>query len=279
MRTVVELRDGLSLVPAPPAGAGASGVYPTRWLQRGLLLFDGDVDLAEEGVGFGVPVLKRGLQTVFPGGAAVDVHEEGPVSVVRSVYRLDLVERLAGADGRPAGFRSLYAAKDVLAALHRRLPPARGVLTGVSNALRRGCGWETTYVPVGTVATIPVTTAVDRRAGTLRVTVDLGGLPASVTEAAVMNELGARAFDRYQDAGGRTLEGAAIGTWDEVGAAGGTFVSRAHGVAFSLAQVEGATLRRGRELIGDRLSWAGFGLTVSAGRASLSYELRVARLP
>ena len=30
-------------------------------------LLDDEHDLAEEGVGFGVPVLKRGLQTVFPG--------------------------------------------------------------------------------------------------------------------------------------------------------------------------------------------------------------------
>jgi hypothetical protein len=297
---VVTLADGLSLVlpaadgSAPSsdaAGAGAiarggsarSGgpahAYPTARLQKGLLLFDGTRGLAEEGVGFGVPVLKRGVRAVFAGGAAVDVRDEGRLCTVRVVYRIDLVERLAVSGGGTVAPRSLYAVKDALAAMHRRVPAARGLLTTASTALRRRFGWETVYVPSGPAAEVPVTFVVDRDRGTVHVHADFSGLPPEVTEVAVMNEQGARAFDRYEDAAGLVLCGGAIGSWDEVAAPGARFVSPSARVAFSAEHVEGATLRRGRELVGVRLAWAGFALTAPAGRRGLSYELRVGRVP
>ncbi len=159
---------------------------------------------------------------------------KAPCARSRAVYRMDLVERLAGAGGETVAPRPLYAAKDALAALHRRVPAVRGFLTATSTALRRRFGWETVYVPVGLKAEVPVTSAVDRRDGSVRVEVDLTGLPGDVTEVAVMNEQGARAFDRFEDSGGAVLHGDAIGTWDEVTAAGARFVSPAYRVAFSI---------------------------------------------
>ena len=79
------------------------------------------------------------------------------------------------------------------------------------------------------------------------VTVDLSGLTgAGITEVVVMNEQGARCFDRYEDSDGAVLRGDGIGTWDEVGAARASLVSTGHRVAFSLGA--GA----GRETV----SWA-----------------------
>ena len=52
--------------------------YPTGRLQRGLLLLHEAEDLAEEGVGLGVPILKRGAQTIFPGGLELTCQRRGP---------------------------------------------------------------------------------------------------------------------------------------------------------------------------------------------------------
>ena len=52
--------------------ASGDSKYPTARLQKGFLLFQDGQELAEEGVGFGVPVLKRGIQTIFPGQCRAD---------------------------------------------------------------------------------------------------------------------------------------------------------------------------------------------------------------
>ena len=75
------------------------------------------------------------------------------------------------------------------------------------------------------------------------------------------------------------LRGDAIGAWDAVTAASARFVSTAHGVAFFLAQVKGAKLRRGRELIGARLAWSGFGYSLPPTPGAFIYEVRIERLP
>ena len=209
---------------------------------------------------------------------------------------MSLVERLVktgagdgGGEGAAGGglvkSRALYVAKDSLAALHRRLPRLRGPLTATSAALRRRFGWTTTYEEAGFRATVPVTytihgdeSTVDGAPGRVTVTVDLTGLAGrGVSEVVVMNEQGARHFDRYEDSDGAVLRGGEIGTWDEVTAAEAAFVSVACGVRFSLGQAEGARLHRGRELIGARLAWTGFGYSL-AERRTFSYELRIERV-
>jgi hypothetical protein len=227
-------------------------------------------------VGFGVPVLKRGVQTIFPGSMTLTTGADGPDWQITATYRLDLVERLAHVGGivRP---RLVYAARDSLAAAHRRVPALRRPLAATSDALRRLLGWRTTYEPAGIVAAVPVTYAVRADEGVISIEADLRGVPAGVTEVVLMNELGAGEFDRYEDSGGASLAGAAVGTWDEVPAATASFVSTGRGVAFTLAQAPRSRLLRGRGGVAGRLSWAGFGYSVHPGSPRFSYEVRVER--
>ena len=160
-----------------------------------------------------------------------------------ATFEMSLVERLARPGGASLKSRSLYAAKNTLAALHRRCPPLRGPLTATSIALRRTFGWVTTFEEAGFRATLQVTYAIHAEDGRVHVAVDLTDLPReSVTEVVVMNEQGARSFDRYRDSDGTALQGGEIGTWDKVTAATASFVSASHRVAFTLGQVDGARL-------------------------------------
>jgi hypothetical protein len=274
--TSIGLQGGLSLqIGARPA---ADSAYPTRQLQRGLLLSVDGRGLAEEGVGFGVPVLKRGLQTVFPGGLEVEHRRADPPSEVKAVFRLDLVESLARPGRRSLDSRTMYAAKDALAALHRRAPRLRGALTATSSSLRKAFGWETVYEAAGSADRITVTYAIDAESGRVDVGVDLPDLSGhGVTEIVVMNEQGARYFDEYRDTDGTVLRGDEIGTWDDVVALGAGFVSTTDGVSFWLDQVPGACLSRGRELVGTRLAWAGFGYSLPPTVRRFAYSLRIAR--
>ena len=109
-------------------------------------------------------------------------------------------------------------------------------------------------------AYVDISYTIDGPSGMLNITVDTTDLPQDgVTEVVVMNEQGARHFDQYCDASGNLLRGKEIGCWDEVTAEWASFVSVSHGLAFTLRQLNGAKLFRGRELIGSRLAWSGFG--------------------
>jgi len=273
----IPLFDGLSLKIADRSGA--AGSYPTRRLQKGLLLLDGHQELAEEGVGFGVPVLKRGVQTVFPGEMELAWRRTGPLWEVTAVFGMDLVERLVRPGGASLRSGVLYATKDSLAALHRRVPPLRGPLTAASAALRRMFGWVTTYEQAEVRARVKVTYTIDGEEGKIGVAVDMTGLPKDVTEVVLMNEQGGRHFDRYTDADGIDLRGDEIGTWDEVTAAQASFVSTARKVAFSLGPVEGARLSRGRELVGARLAWSGFGYSLPPTLNGFACAVHVERRP
>ena len=255
------------------------GEYPTKRLQKGLLLMHDGRELAEEGVGFGVPILKRGLQTVFPGDVELTERRRGAVREVTAVFEMNLVERLARPGAESLKSRSLYAAKDSLAALHRRSPRLRGPLTAASAALRQTFGWQTTYERAESSTTLKVTYAIDSDSGTVAVGVDTTGLNGNgVTEVVIMNEQGARHFDRYEDSDGSTLQGGQIGTWNEVSADKASFASSTHGVAFSLGQVKRARLHRGRELVGSRLAWSGFGYSLPPTLPAFGYDISVEKV-
>ena len=281
MNAAARLGEGLELrIADGPEHAVRMGrpAYPTRRLRQGLVLFDDGVDLSQEGVGFGVPVLKRGVQTVFPGGMELTVSSQGPDWQVTAAYRMDLVERLTARSGGAVRPRVVYAARDSLAAVHRRVPTLRRPLTATSNAVRRRLGWRTTFEPTAPVAIVPVTYTVRGGEDVVSVAADLTGVPdGAVTEIVLMNELGAAHFDRYEDSSGASLAGAAVGSWDEVDAATASFVSSRRRLAFTLARVPGARLLRGRETVAGRLAWAGFGYSLRPGPAAFAYAVRVER--
>jgi hypothetical protein len=268
---------GLSLKLSDLASSGKE--YPTARLQKGfLLLLDGQ-ELAEEGVGFGVPVLKRGIQTIFPGHIELTTRNTGSIQEVTAKFRMNLEEKMA----RP-GFGSvkstrLYTIKNSLAALIRRIPRLRGLLTTASNALRRLFGWETTFEEAGFCTNVDIIYTIDSRSGIINIEVDTTDLPMDgITEVVVMNEQGARHFDLYRDASGTLLRGKEIGCWDEVTAEWASFISETHRLAFTLRQLNGARLFRGRELIGSRLAWSGFGYSFPPTIERISYEVRIERL-
>ncbi len=273
---VIPLADGMSFK-LPRSAPNARG-YPTAALQRGLLLHHGGRDLAEEGVGFGVPILQCGLQTLFPGAVEITRLRQGAVWDVDVVFTMNLVERFARRGNGRLQSRWLYVVKDLLGAVHRRVPPVRELLTAASNALRWALGWRTTFEDAGVAVKVSIDYAVDCQEARLATVVDTTSMSGQgITNVVVMNEQGA-CFDRYRDSSGVHLQGRHIGTWQEVAAAQASFLDVGHGVTFGLRQVAGARLFRGRELVGSRLAWAGFGYVLPPTMGRLAYELRLKRL-
>jgi hypothetical protein len=272
----IPLFQGLSLkIGDPPSYRNE---YPTARLQKGFLLLDRGRELAEEAVGFGVPVLKRGLQTIFPGSVALTWLQRGSTWEITALFKLNLVEKISIGANTYVENRSLYAIKNFLEAMIRRLPIFRELLTAASSKLRQAFGWETTFVDADLSTEVKMLYTVDGQTGIVSVEIDASNLPAAITEVVVMNEQGAHYFDRYQDTSGISIRGEEIGCWDDVNAEEACFKSSTSRVAFRLGQVKGARLYRGRELIGSRLAWAGFGYSFPPSIRNLRYELKIERL-
>jgi hypothetical protein len=276
MQLDLQLWDGTSLRISDRPDAG--GRYATSSLQRGLRLAWGRQDLAEEAVGFGVPVLKRGLQTIFPGGVLLDLKSEGTHWQLSARFKLNLVEKISRGGRDHVESPLLYAVKNTLAAAMRHWPAARSPLTAASSGLRQLFNWETTYAEAGFEAGVQVRCRPSAKQGLL-VDVDASALPPDVTEVVVMNEQGAGYFGHYSDTSGLDLQGDQIGCWDEVPAPNSGWFDNfpPHSIGFGLGPVQGARLFRGREKIGSRLAWAGFGYSFPPALKKLHYMLRIGK--
>lgn len=68
-------------------------------IQMGLVLFHENKDLSEEGIGFGVPVLRFGHETIFQGNACVSTEKESNILVVKIDYDMNLAERIIALRG------------------------------------------------------------------------------------------------------------------------------------------------------------------------------------
>jgi hypothetical protein len=266
----------LSIGSAPSPTSG----YPTARLMKGLVLLQDGQVLAEEGVGFGVPVIKRGIQTIFPGHLEIVRGVSGVTWQIAASYSMNLEEKLATPLRGSLRSKLLYQGKNTLAALHRQFPLLRRPLTTISNGLRQVLSLETVFEETLFYGIVEVAYSIVTGAEKIQIDVDTSGLAGDgITEVVVMNEQGAGHFDKYQDSSGIFLQGAEIGSWDEVTADNATFLSTAHNLAFTLTQASGARLYRGRELIGSRLAWSGFGYTFPPGRQHISFAMTIHRLP
>ncbi len=278
MDLIIPLFSGISLKIAN--GSVGGNVYPTSQLQKGLILVYNGHELAEEGVGFGVPVLKLGLRTIFSGEVEIISLHKSTVQEIVATFTMNLEERLTRQSQVSVRSKTLYVIKNVLAGLHRRFPQLRGLLTAVSNAVRWIFGWETIFTETEYCMNVKMIYCIDWQKGIIHVEVDMTDLPEEgITEVVVMNEQGARHFDQYQDSNGNSLQGKEIGNWDEVTAEEASFICSTHRLAFTLRKIKGARLFRGRELIGSRLAWSGFGYSFHPRIKRIDYQVRIEKLP
>jgi hypothetical protein len=194
MEIVIPILQGLALKISDSRSDGQQ--YPTARLQKGLLLLDHGQELAEEAVGFGVPILKKGLQAIFPGSTALSWTQNASEWVVSARYTLNLVEITTRQGNAHVESRLYYAVKNYLAAVIRHSPLLRGLLTSTANLMRRIFHLDTTYAEVGFSADIQVTYRIESGTGTIAVEVTMGVLPPGITEVVVMNEQGAHHLDR-----------------------------------------------------------------------------------
>lgn len=243
----------------------------TGALQKGLvLLLDGE-ELIEEGVGFGVPVVKYEDKTFFSSKAEVSIKQFGSGFIITKVFTLDTVSlkklgRTAYIDD--AIYSPLRKTFQRLYLKHKKLTP----LFNKVMELRDLAKIRTEFITVKPRGTVTVNYHCQPAA--INIQADFSKVALNkCQEVLVLNEQGSSIFQKYADTSGTTLFGNKIGAWETVTADQASLQSAKGQISFSLQNDRDATLFRGWERTRKRFSWAGLSYSMRPNNGTFDYSI------
>jgi hypothetical protein len=243
----------------------------TGALQKGLvLLFDGK-ELIEEGVGFGVPIVKYSDKTFFSSKADVSIQKTDSPYNVTKTYTLNTVSlkklgRVTYIDD--SLYSQLRKTFERLYLKHKKLSP----LFNKTMELRELANIKTEFVTVKPRGTVTVNYNLQPNA--INIQADFSRIALSkCEEVLVLNEQGSSTFQKYADTSGLTLFGNKIGGWGIVTADQASLQSANGHLSFSLQNHKGSTLFRGWERTRKRFSWAGLSYSMRPNNGTFNYSI------
>lgn len=245
----------------------------TGVLQKGLVLLLDDQELIEEGVGFGVPVVKYTDKTFFSSTAEVSIQKNSLGYSLTKVFTLDTVSLkkfgsssyIDDAVYSPARktFQTLYLRHKKLAPLFNKLMELRDL-----------ANIKTEFITVKPRGTVTMTYCFQPDA--INIKADFSKLTLNkCAEVLVLNEQGSTFFQRYVDSSGLNLLGNKIGAWETVTADQASLKSAKGKISFSLQNNQNATLFRGWERTRKRFSWAGLSYSMRPVNGIFDYTIKL----
>lgn len=244
----------------------------TSSLHKGLVLLLDNREVIEEGMGFGVPVIKYKDKTYFSSSANVSIQKSQSVCLIKKMYVLDTISR-------KKFWRSTYIndnfyslARKTFAKLYLRHKKVSSLFNNVM-MLRNIAKIKTEFQKVKPKGTVTINYEIQPKI--INVSVDFSNLMLdSCEELLVLNEQGSNIFDKYVDSSGLKLVGSKIGGWDPVSAKQTFLISSKAQIAFSLQQHRKAALFRGWENTRGRFSWAGLNYSLVSFHGIFDYAIR-----
>ena len=243
----------------------------TGALQKGLVqMLDGE-ELIEEGLGFGVPVVKYEDKTFFSSQAEVSIREIGRDIIITKVFTLDTVslKKFGRATYiNDALYSPLRKAFESLYLKNKRLTP----FFNKAMEFRDFANIKTAFIkvkPRGKVTMIYCcqSNGIDIRADFSKVALN------KCVEILVLNEQGSSFFQRYSDSSGLNFSGHNIGAWEKVEADQAFLEGAGRHVSFCLQNHRGARLFRGWEHTRKRFSWAGLSYSLRPNNDIFAYSI------
>jgi hypothetical protein len=243
----------------------------TGALQKGLvLLLDGD-ELNEEGMGFGVPVVKYEDKTFFPSSADVSVDQKEFDLVLTKVFTLDTVSLKKFGSATYIDdtiysplrkiFQTLYLKNKKVTPLFNKIMELRDLVNLKTEFIKVKSRGQVTVKYICKPNTIEI------HADFSKITLD------RCSEMLVLNEQGAGFFSKYVDSSGLSLLGQRIGAWEMVSAKQARLQDVAGKVSFQLGNCVGTKLFRGLEHTKRRFSWAGLSYSMRPHNGTFDYSV------
>ena len=243
----------------------------TGALQKGLVLVFDERELIEEGVGFGVPVVKYEDKTFFSSKADLSIQKTDSGYTVTKAYTLDTVSLKKFGQATYIDddlysplrktFQTLYLKHKKLALLFNKLME-----------LRELANIKTEFVTVKPRGTVTVKYCCQPTV--INVEADFSKIVLNkCREVLVLNEQGSSFFQKYVDSNGLHLFGNKIGAWETVTADQATLQSTKGQISFCLQKTRGTTLLRGWERTRNRFSWAGLSYSMRPNNRTFNYSI------
>ena len=241
-------------------------------LQKGLVLIVNDSELIEEGVGFGVPVIKYSDTTFFSRTATAYVEEqnENSIMIVKD-YLLDSISKkqIHGASIN-ASLHSIFHKAFEKAYIH---PGKMRPIYDWTMRLRRIFGVETYFAKVPPRGKVSIT--YDCYPDHINVSADFSKLDTTgCCELLILNEQGAAFFRKYKN-GNVVLHDTKIGPWTKVDTGDPEFTDTTKNISFSMTKKEGAILYYGWEQVKNRFSWAGMTYSLNPKISKFNYTIQL----
>src|SRR5665647_2638937 len=248
----------------------------TAQLQKGLILLYKGTEVIGEGTGFGVPIAKYSDETVFSGSSSLRIRTLKNIVEIRKEFIMDLVTRntLRNFKLENPKIRTLL---DSISTIYkkqyqRHIHFARSIL--LTRSLLFKFGVKSTFIKSIPRGVVVVTYIIDQNR--ISVKLDLSLLKrTNLGKIFVLNEQGAHFFRTYSDSESLKLDDEAIGAWNEVTSQSAKITNGQDKIGFSLKNVEGTKLRRGRELVKGSLDWIGLDYELGSECSQFEYEIEV----
>jgi hypothetical protein len=242
-------------------------------LQKGLVLMHAGRELIEEGVGFGVPVVKFDDKTYFSSSALTSIHKNNEYLTLVKSFSIDTVSR-------KRIWKGPYLKDDFYSVLQRLFEKAylrqkcQRLFFDKIMELRNVLEINTEFVKVKPRGSIAVKYSFFPKL--IQVEADMSALDwTGCKEILILNEQGSGFFRKYFDSDGFALFDKQIGAWEQVKAEEASMSDVRGNLAFTLKNKNRAQLYRGSERVKGRFSWAGLNYSLSKDVRFFSYEIVV----
>jgi len=226
----------------------------TANLQKGLILLHDEIELAGEGIGFGVPIAQYADETFFSGSAYLQIKIQNNVTVIRKEFLMDQVCRDTFREVQldNIGIRAIV---DFISFLYQKNKQiAKFVLLAKQGLMKIGA--NAVFVKMPSKGKVTVTYIIG--ANRITVKLDMAQLDqTNLQKVFVLNEQGSQFFCKYEDSDGNILVDEQIGAWNRVTVQYAKISDAQGKIGFTLKNFEGVILRRGREFVRGYLDWIG----------------------
>jgi hypothetical protein len=240
-------------------------------LQKGLILLLNGVELVEEGVGFGVPVVKFEDKTYFSSSALMSIHKNNECYTLTKAFALDTVSR-------KRIWKGPYIEDGVYSFLHRLFEKPylrqkrQRIFFDKVMELRNVLEINTEFIKVKSRGTI--TFRYSFLPKLIQVETDMSTLNRTgCKEILILNEQGSGFFRKYFDSDRLVLLDKQIGAWERVEAEEASMSDIREKLVFTLKNKNGTQLYKGSERVKGRFSWAGLNYSLPKNANFFSYEI------